>query len=153
SSASCGGSCGAASDAVAGSAVGGEAGGAAAILAGDRRWALERGGGRSGGRVGGGRRPVVSRRWRGGGGSPAADVGPLLVVHRARRDRAASRGRRRSAGDRAAASAFAVDDLARVASERRDPQRLARLPRHDRAVARRSARASTEAGQARDERG
>src|SRR6266536_2281709 len=80
SSASCGGSCWAASDAVARSAVGGAAGGATAVLAGDRGWALERGGGRSGWRVGGGRRPVVPRGWRDAVGQPASDVGPLLVV-------------------------------------------------------------------------
>jgi hypothetical protein len=40
------------------------------------------------------------------------------------------------AGDRAAASAFAVDDLARAAPQRRDPRRSARVPGNDRAVAR-----------------
>ncbi len=116
SSATCGRSCGAASDAVAGSAVGGAAGGAAAVLAGDRSRRLERGGGRRGWRVGGGWRPVVSRGWRDAAAQPAADVGSLLVVQRAGRDRAASRARRGSAGDRAAARSFAVDDLARAAS-------------------------------------
>jgi transposase InsO family protein len=91
---SCGGSCGAASDAVAGSSVGGAAGGAAAVLAGDSGWLLERGGGQGGGRVGGGGRPVVPRGWRDAVGQPAADVGSLLVVQRAGRDRVAARGRR-----------------------------------------------------------
>ena len=136
SSASCGGSCGAASDAVAGSSVGGAAGGAAAVLAGDRGWVLERGGGRGGGSVGGGRHPLVPRRWWDAIDKPAVSVGSLLVVQRAGRDRVASRARRRSARDRTAASAFAVDDLARAASERRHPQRLARVPRLDGAVAR-----------------
>src|SRR6266508_1367873 len=152
SSASWGGSCGAASDAVAGSAVGGAAGGAAAVLASDRSRRLERAGGRGSGRVAGGRRPLVPRGWRDAVGQPAADVGPLLVVQRAGRDRVASRGRRGSAGDRPAASACAVDDLARAASKRRDPRRPARVPRHDRAVARRPACASAEAGQAGHER-
>ncbi len=51
-------------DVVAGPAVGGAAGGSAEILAGDRRWVLERGGGRGGGGVAGGWQPVVPRRWR-----------------------------------------------------------------------------------------
>jgi len=59
----------------------------------------------------------------------------------------------RACGRSRAGSAFAVDDLARAASERGDPQRPARVPGDGGAVARRSARASTEGGQARHERG
>jgi transposase, IS30 family len=150
--ASCGGSGGAASDALAGAAVGGAAGGAAGVLAGDRAWRLERSGARRGGRVGGGGRPVVPRGWRNAVDQPAAAVGPLLVVRRAGGDRAASRGRRGGAGDRAAASARALDDLARAASKRRDPQRPPRVPRHDGPMARRAPGAPAEAGQARGQR-
>ena len=64
SRASGGGSGDAWADVVAGPAVGGAAGGSAEILAGDRRWVLERGGGRGGGGVAGGWQPVVPRRWR-----------------------------------------------------------------------------------------
>jgi hypothetical protein len=101
---------------------------------------------------------TVGVRWfRERGGMPSVTLlptsGPLLVVQRAGRDRAPSGARDAGARGRAAASAFAVDDLARAAAERSDPRRPARVPRHDGAVARGSARASSEAGQARHERG
>src|SRR5438128_12413906 len=70
--ASAGDSSDARSDVVAGPAVGGAAGGSAAVLAGDRGWTVERGGGRGGGRVASGWQPVVPRRWR----DAAALVGP-----------------------------------------------------------------------------
>jgi hypothetical protein len=80
SAASGGGSCGAASDALTGSSVGGAAGGATAVLAGDRGWSLERGGGPCRRRVGAGGRPMVPRGWRDAVAQPASALGALPVV-------------------------------------------------------------------------
>jgi hypothetical protein len=80
SRASAGGSCVAWADLVAGAAVDGTAGGSAAVLAGDRGWIVERGGGRGGGRLAGGWQPVVPRRWRDAANLVGLAVGALSVV-------------------------------------------------------------------------
>jgi len=67
-------------DVVAGPAVGGQAGGSAAVLAGDRRWVLERGRGRRGERFASGWQPVVPRRWRDAANLVGPAVGALSVV-------------------------------------------------------------------------
>jgi Integrase core domain len=78
--ASAGDSSDARSDVVAGPAVGGPTGGSAAVLASDRRWVLERGRGRRGGRVASGWQPVVPRRWRDAANLVGSAVGALSVV-------------------------------------------------------------------------
>ena len=60
-------------DVVAGPTLNCEAGGSAAVLARDRSWALERGGGRGGRGVASGRQPV----FRDGGGMPPISLAPL----------------------------------------------------------------------------
>src|SRR5262249_24173452 len=77
---SAGGSRDAGSDVVAGAAVGCAAGGSAAVLAGDRRGLVERGGGRRCGGVAGGWQPVVPRRWRDAANLVGPAVGALSVV-------------------------------------------------------------------------
>jgi putative transposase len=72
--------CDARADVVAGPAVGGAAGGAAAVLAGDRGWMVERGGGCGGGGVAGGWQPVVPRRWRDAANLIGPAVGALSLV-------------------------------------------------------------------------
>jgi putative transposase len=67
-------------DVVAGPAVGGATGGSAAVLAGDRRRVLERGGSCGGGRVASGWQPVVSRWWRDAANLVGPAVGALSVV-------------------------------------------------------------------------
>ncbi len=78
--ASAGDSSDARSDVFAGSAVGGPTRGSAAVLASDRGWLLERGGGRGGGGVAGGWQPVVPRRWRDVAYLVGPVVGALFVV-------------------------------------------------------------------------
>jgi hypothetical protein len=100
---------------------------------------------------------AVGVRWfREGGGMPSVSRRPLwgrYLSFSEREEIALLRaGGAGSAGDRAAASAVAVEDLAGAASERRDPRRPARVPRLDGAVARRRACVSAEAGEARHER-
>jgi putative transposase len=80
SGAPAGGSRAAGSDVVAGSAVDCAAGGSAAVLAGDRGWVVERGGGSRGGGVAGGGQPVVSRRWRDAANLVGPAVGALSLV-------------------------------------------------------------------------
>ena len=101
---------------VAWSSVGGEAGGSAAVLAGDRWWLVEPGGGWGGRRLAGGWQPMVSRRWRDVTHLVGPAVGALLVIRRARGDRDLARSGVRCAGDRAAVGTFALDDLQRVAA-------------------------------------
>ena len=91
-----------------------------------------------------GRRPVVPPEWRDAVALPAVAVGPLLVLRRARGDRASCARRGGCARDRPAAGAIAVDDLAGAAPQRRDPRWPARLPGDNRAVARRAAGPATE---------
>jgi len=67
-------------DVVAGPSVGGAAGGSSAFLAGDRGWALERGGCGGGGGVAGGWQPMVPRRWRDAVDLVGPAVGALSVV-------------------------------------------------------------------------
>jgi hypothetical protein len=102
---------GPAGDAVAGSAAG-AARSRAEVLGEDRRGDFERGGGDRVRRVRAGRYALVPR-----GGWHAVDPAKpadrtVLVVRRARRDRAAQRARPRSAGDRQYAQQIPVDDLA-----------------------------------------
>jgi hypothetical protein len=113
-------SCDARPDVVTGPAVGGAAGGSAAVLADDRRGALDRGGGWRSGGVAGGWRPVVSRQWRHAIDQSAACVGPLRVLQRAGRDRDPSRTARRRTRDRSPAWSVAVDDLEGAAPQRID---------------------------------
>src|SRR5207249_1876844 len=72
--------CDAWADVVAGAAVGGATGGSSAVLAGDRGWMVERGGGRGGGGVAGGWQPVVSRRWRDVANLVGPAVGAVSLV-------------------------------------------------------------------------
>jgi len=78
-----GGSSWAAGDAVAWSSAGGEVGASSAVLGGDRSRAVERGRRGRGGRVGGGRRPLVSRGWRDAVRRAGPGVGAVPVVRRA----------------------------------------------------------------------
>jgi putative transposase len=67
-------------DVVAGATLNCAARGSAAVLARDRSWLLERGGGRCGGGVAGGRQPVVPRRWRDAANLVGPAVGALSLV-------------------------------------------------------------------------
>ena len=99
------------------------AGASAAVLGGDRAGCVHCsrcGGGR---RVRSGRRPVVSGGWRHADRHARCAVGTVLVVRRARGDRTAACCWLRGAGGCAPARSVAVDDLAGVAPQRRDPQR------------------------------
>jgi putative transposase len=78
--ASAGDSCDAWADVVAGPSVAGAAGGSAAVLAGDRGWMVERGGGPGGGGVAGGWQPLVPRRWRDAANLVGPAVGALSIV-------------------------------------------------------------------------
>ena len=78
--ASAGDSCDAWPDVVAGPTVGRAARGSAAVLAGDRGRAIERGGGCGRGGVAGGWQPVVPRRWRDAADLVGPAVGALSVV-------------------------------------------------------------------------
>jgi putative transposase len=102
---------GAAGDAFAGASAGGQARTSSAVLGGDRPWALQRGCGGRGGRLGRGRRPVVSGGWRDADGHAGRAVGAVSVFRRAGGDRDAARLRWRGQGDRASAGSLAVDDL------------------------------------------
>ena len=103
---------GAAGDAFAGAAAGWQAGASAAVLGGDCAWGDERAGWGRGGGLAGGWRPVVSGGWRHAVCHSGAVVGAVSVVRGAGGDRAVARHGLRGAGDRPAARAFAVDDLA-----------------------------------------
>jgi putative transposase len=131
------GACRAAGDEVPGSTAGRKTGASAAVLGGDCARVVERGRRDGGWRVVPGRRPVVSRGWRDADCHPRAAVGTLPVVRRAGGDRASSRPRRQGDGDRTPARSLTIDDLEGTPSQRRDPRRRARIPRHDRSVARR----------------
>jgi Integrase core domain/HTH-like domain len=80
SRASEGGSGDAWADVVAGPALDRAPGGSAAVLAGDSGWMVERGGGRDGGGVAGGWRPVVPRRWRDAANLTGSAVGALSLI-------------------------------------------------------------------------
>ena len=101
--------------------------------------------------------PAVGVRWfREGGGMPTVTLAPLsgrYLSFAEREEIALLRAHGlRGAGDRPAARAFAVDDLAGAAPQRGDAQRPVGLSRLDRAVACRAARAAPEAREARRQR-
>jgi putative transposase len=125
-----------AGDALAGASAGREAGASSAVLGGDCARAVERGCCGAGRRVAGRGRPVVSGGWRDAVRHAGPGVGAVPVVCRAGGDRSSARPRRRGHGDRASARPLAVDDLEGTAAQRRDSRRRARVPGHDRPVAR-----------------
>ena len=129
---------------VSGAARRGEAGGPAAVLAGDRGRALERGRGAGRRRIPGGGIAVGPEGRRHAsitsGAVGAAVLGAAPVVRRARGDRAAEGSGPRRAGDRPAGRPRAAGGLAGAAAQRGDAQRPPGVPCHDRAVARPRAR-------------
>src|SRR4029453_9630967 len=127
------------------------------LLGVDRGGRIERGGGDRGGGVGGGRVPLVP----GGGRDSTLDaravveaaLGAVPVLCGARGDRGASCAGTWDAGDRPAARAGGLDDLARATAQRRDAGRRAGVPGHGGAVAGGAGGAAPEAGEARDASG
>ena len=110
-------------DAIAGTSAGGAEGAPPAVLGGDHAGAVQRGGRGGGGRVGRGRRPMVSGGWRDAVGHARCAVGAIPVIRRARGDRAAARGALWGPKDRTPSRSIAVDDLEGAAPQRRDAQR------------------------------
>ena len=143
--------------ALARAAAGGAAGGPGPVLGGDRGGAHERGRGTRGGPISSRRGQVVPEvRWNAAIASVRlgqAAVGAPPLVRGTRGDRAAPGPRPRRARHCAVRRPRPIDDLARAAAQRGDPSRRPRVPRHDRAVARRSLRASAPGVEARAERG
>src|SRR6266540_1821102 len=139
-------------DALTWSAAGGAAWASAAVLEGDRARAVQRGRRRGVWRIAGGGGAVVPAGWRHAIDQSGSAVGPLPVVHRARRDHRPQGPRLWRARDRSQGRPFSVDHLARGTPQRRDPWRLAGVSSHDRAVARGSACQAPEGGQARRQR-
>ena len=95
---------------------------------------------------------MVPPRWRRESLSFSSGVGPLPVVRRTGGDRASPSSGSWCAGDRAAAAAQPVDDLAGAAPERVDADVAARVQGIDRAVACRASRPPAEGGEAGRER-
>src|SRR4030095_14041073 len=102
--------------------------------------------GRRGGCLAGGCVPVVPPRWRGESLSFSNGVWAAPVLRRAGGERAAASAGSRCAGDRAAAAAEPVDDLAGAAPERVHADVAARVQSVGRAVARGAAGAPAEGG-------
>src|SRR6266542_2333786 len=146
------GSGGSVTDAFTWSAAGGAAWASAAVLEGDRARAVQRGRRRGVWRIAGGGGAVVPAGWRHAIDQSGSAVGPLPVVHRARRDHRPQGPRLWRARDRSQGRPFSVDHLARGTPQRRDPWRPAGVSSHDRAVARGSACQAPEGGQARRQR-
>src|SRR6476660_1752664 len=135
-------------DAVAGSAAC-PTGSRTRVLGADRAWAHERGRGGRVRRVESGGITVVPTRWRDAADRACPGVGEISVLLRTGRHRGPAGGGNQHATDRDPDRKVTVDDISGTASQRRHPQREARLPGIDGAMEGRSRRTTTQSSETR----
>ena len=133
---------GAGGDAVAGSASG-TSGSRTGVLGADRGWAHQRGRGGGVRRVGSGGIAVVPTRWRNAADRAGPGVGEISVLLRTRGHRGHASAGNQHASDRDPDQKVTVDDISGTPSQRRHPQRQARVPGIDCAMEGRPRRATT----------
>jgi hypothetical protein len=134
---------GAGGDAVAGSASG-TSGSRTGVLGADRGWAHQRGRGGGVRRVGSGGIAVVPTRWRHATDRAGPGVGEISVLLRTRGHRRHASAGNQHATDRDPDQKVTVDDISGTPSQRRHPQREARVPGIDGTVEGRPRRATTQ---------